>query len=121
MIDLLEGGELYPPFDFCVNARASYDAIGASDACEPAGISFKLHFITVRDGMAHRLIRKPFWVDTRDVLADGLAKGGVHRLLLHSCSNGCRYASKHGFLVHSKVFGRSTTNSDSAKIEEEVL
>ena len=65
MIDLLEKGKMYPPLDLCIYARAVYDAIAASDACEPAGCSLKLHLIPVGDRMAHGLIRKLYWVDTR--------------------------------------------------------
>ena len=95
MIDMLEGGALYPPVDFCADARAAYDAISAPDPCELAGSSPKLHLISVRDGMAYGLVRKLFWVDTRDMLADGLTKAWVDRLLLRSCSNDCKYAFKH--------------------------
>ena len=87
-----------------MDGRAVYDAIGASDACAFAGSSLKLHLICVRDRMTHGLIRKLFWVDVRDMLADGLTNEGIDRLLLHSCSNDCKNASKHGFLVHSKAF-----------------
>ena len=57
---MLEGGTLYPPVDFCVGARAVYDAMRALDACEFAGSPPKLHLISVRDGAAHGLIRKLF-------------------------------------------------------------
>ena len=120
MLDMLEGGVLYPPIGYCVDARAVYDAISASDACEPAGSSLKLHLISARDGMTHGLARNWFWVDTRDMLAVGLSKGGIDRLLRHSCSNDCKYVSKHERLKHSKVFGGSVA-IPSAKIEEEGL
>ena len=89
MTDLLEKGKMYPPLDICADARAVYDAIAASDACEFAGCSLKLHLISVRDRMTHGLIRMFYWVDTRDMLADGLTKVGGDRLLLHRVSNDC--------------------------------
>ena len=94
MIDLLEKGLMYPPLDLCVDAKTMSDAIAASDACEPAGCSPKLHLISVRDRMSHGLIRKLYWVDTKDMLADGLTKGGIDRLLLHQVSNDCVYETK---------------------------
>ena len=105
------------------DAKAVYDAIRASDACEPAGSSLKLHIISVRGRMAHGLIRRFYWVDTRDMLADGLAKGGIDRLLLHRCSNDCKYDSQHHFVAHSKIFGSSTTKqiSDARTKEEHPL
>ena len=95
MIDMPEIGKLYPPLELCVDARAVYDALDASDACEPAECSLKLHLISVRDRMSHGLIRRLHWVDTRDMLADGLTKGGIDRALLHSVSNDCKYEAKH--------------------------
>lgn len=76
MIDMLEIGNLYPALELCVDARAVYDAVGASDACGPAECSLKLHLISVRDRMSHGLVRGLHWVDARDMLADGLTKGG---------------------------------------------
>ena len=64
MIDLLDRRLIYPPVDICVDARAVYDAISASDACERAGSSLKLHRISVRDRTLHGLIRGFVWVDT---------------------------------------------------------
>lgn len=31
--------------------------------------------------MTYGLIRKLYWLDTRDMLADGLAQGGIERLM----------------------------------------
>ena len=81
---MLEIGNLHPPLELCVDARAVYDAVSASDACEPAACSLKLHLTSVRDRTSHGLIRRCHWVDTRDMLAAGLTKGG-HRSLLASC------------------------------------
>ena len=67
MIDMLEIGQLYPPFELCVDARAVYDAISASDVCEPGESPLKLHLISVRDRMSHGLVRRLYWVDTRDM------------------------------------------------------
>ena len=95
MIDLLERCLVRPPLDICVDARAAYDAIAATDVCETAGSSLKLHLISVRDRMTYRLIRKLFGIDTMDVLADGLTNGGIGRLLLRSVSNGCKCQATH--------------------------
>ena len=109
MIDLLEGGLMYPPLDICADARATYDAIAATDACEPAGSNLKLHLISIRKRMAYGLIRKLLWVDTRDMLADGAAKCGIGRMLLHNVSNDCKYRAAHEALMHTKHSVGSTT------------
>ena len=55
--------------------------------------------------MVHAFVRRFYWVDARDVLADGLAKGGMDRTMLHSMSNGCRYKASHDALGHKKDEG----------------
>lgn len=35
------------------------------------------------------------------MLADGLAKGGIDRLLPHNVSNDCKYETKHEAFVHT--------------------
>ena len=52
--------------------------------------------------MTYCCIRKFFWVDTMDVLANGLVNAGVVRLLLRSASNDCKYQSIRAALVHTK-------------------
>ena len=114
MIDLPEKGSMYPPLDICVDAKAVYDAIAVSDACEFAECSLKLHLISVRDRMTHGLIRKLYWVDTWDMLADGLTNGGIDRLLLHKVSNDCVHERKQLAISHNKVGFPSSPPRDSA-------
>ena len=113
--------KFYPPIDYCVDAKAAFDAISASDACELAESSLKLHPISVRDRMTHGLTRRLYWVDARDMLADGLTKGGIDRELLHRCSNDCRYVAKREFEPHSKVFLGSATKSLALEDSKEEL
>ena len=102
MIRSFESGNMYPPFDRCVDARVAYDAVAATDACEPAGASLKPHLFSVRNRMAHGLVRKSFWVDARDMLADGPTNGGIERTLLHNVGKDCLYQAIHECLEHRK-------------------
>ena len=75
MIDFLEGGSMYPPFDICVHAGTEYDVIAAIDVCEPAGSSLKFNLLSARDRMIYCFFfRKFIWLDIRDLLADGPIK-----------------------------------------------
>ena len=78
-----------------VDARAVFDAISASDICDPAESSLKLHLISVRDRLAQGIIRALYWLDTRTMVADGLTKGGIDRRLLHEFLEKCRYRCEH--------------------------
>ena len=114
MVDLLESDKLCPPLDLWVDARAVRDAVAASDICDPAGSSLKVHLISVRDRLVQGIIRRLYWLDTRDMVADGLTKGEVDiyiyiyiyyiyiYIILHSISNNCRFDVKREALTHSK-------------------
>lgn len=54
-------------------------------------------------------MRKLFWVDTREMLADVVTKGGIDRPLPHSVSNDCKYGAKYLPVSHTKA--DSATNS----------
>lgn len=84
-----------PATDIAVDARAVFDAVDAIDACEPQEGSLKFHLIPVRDRLAQGIIRRMHWVDTRDMLAEGLANGGIDRALLHNVSDGCSFKLAH--------------------------
>ena len=88
--------------DLCVDARVVFDTVSASDICDLAESSLKLHLISVRDRMVQGIIRFLYWVDTRDMLADGLTRGGIDRALLDAVCEHCRYECKHEPLRHSK-------------------
>lgn len=44
------------------------------------------------------------WVDARDLLADGLATGGIDRIVLHNVSNNRLHRALHGALIYKKAF-----------------
>ena len=112
---------MFPPLDPCVDARAAYDAISATVACEFAGSSLKLHLISVRDRMTHGLVRKFFWVDIGDMLADGAAEGGIGRALLHIVSNDCRLKTIHECLGlrNNSVVGSAARLPKEEPLEKE--
>ena len=80
MVDLLERGGLHPQLDVAVDARAVFDAVAATDSCDPRGCCLQLHLISVRDRFAKGIVRRMRWVDARDMLADGPTKGGLTEL-----------------------------------------
>ena len=94
----LDAGQLTPPVDVSTDARAVYDAISATDVCEPAESSLKLHLISIRDMLRRGMLRRLFWLDTRDMLADGLTKGGVNRTALVRASEHGLYKVVHAVL-----------------------
>ena len=95
LANMQEDGTLTPEIWLSTDARAVYDAIAATDACEPAECSLKLHLLALRDKIRRNVVRYLFWLDTRDMLADGLTKGTVDRQALrHTASTGL-FTAKH--------------------------
>ena len=45
-IHLFEHGALYPQLDVAADAREIFDAVAATDACDPQECSLKLHYCT---------------------------------------------------------------------------
>ena len=78
----LGAGTLSPPIELVGDARSVLDAVAASDACDPAEASLKLHLLSVRARLEAGLIRKLWWCDTRDMVADALSKGGIDRTVI---------------------------------------
>ena len=78
----LEADKLHPPPDPRVDATAAFYAVMAPNACGTAWSSLNLHFISARDSMPQGMVRLLYWVDIRDMLADGFTKGGIDRALL---------------------------------------
>ena len=74
--------------DAVVDAKAVFDAIAGADACNPMECSLKLHLLSLRDKLAQGILKRLFWSDTRDMVADGMTKGAVERKEIHTTMNG---------------------------------
>ncbi len=57
----------------------------------PAEKSLFLHLIWVRELLSGGQLRGWIWIDTRDMIADGLTKGSVERAALHALMSGKFY------------------------------
>ena len=121
LVDLLENGQVYPPVDICVDAAAVFDPIATADLCDFVESSVKLHLISGRDRMVQGILRFLCWVDTRDMLADGLTEGGIDRTLLDNISGHCTYKCQHEPLRHSKFGRANTANTAQQKFERHTM
>ena len=86
-----------------------YDAVAAIDSCKPLRFSLNLPLVSVRDRLAHGILRRMHWVDARDVPADGPTKGEIDRILLHRASNGCPFELARQALTHANISAGSAT------------
>jgi hypothetical protein len=87
--------------DAYIDAKAVYDAIIADPVKIPAEKTLFIHLLAAKDYMTRKLIRRLFWIDTNDMLADGLTKGSIDRQALISISSDCRWQLRNRPVFHS--------------------
>ena len=95
LVRRLEHGQLYPPAEMAMDAMSCFEALMAEDCCTPAESSLKLHLLSLRDRHQRGVVHAFHWTDTRDMVADGLTKGGVARKLMLSVSKYGVYRPEH--------------------------
>jgi len=71
-----------------VDAMSVYAAVTATFIKIPAEKSLLSHIQYIRELLDTKVLEALVWLDTRDMVADGLTKGSVDRDALHSCMNG---------------------------------
>ena len=71
-----------------VDAMSVYAAVTATFIKIPAEKSLLSHIQYLRELLDTKVLEALIWIDTRDMVADGLTKGAVDRDALHSCMAG---------------------------------
>ena len=71
-----------------VDAMTVYAAVTATFVKIPAEKSLLSHIQYIRELLDTKVLEALVWLDTRDMVADGLTKGSVDRDALHACMNG---------------------------------
>jgi hypothetical protein len=79
LAEIEEFGRFPIPIDAVIDAKAVYEAVRASDPKVPAEASLMAILLVMRENLANGRVRRLYWVDTRDMLADGMNKGSVPR------------------------------------------
>ena len=82
-----EGGFGIPSF-LLIDAKSVFDSLTVEYAKTPAEKSVLVQVLWLREILEKRILNYLVWLDTRDMLPDGLTKGAIHRELLHKAMNG---------------------------------
>ena len=77
-----DSGNYHFPIEACLDAKSVYDSIVHADLKTPEEKSLMNILGQMREHMSTTRIKKLWWIDTRDMLADGLNKGAVSRKAL---------------------------------------
>ena len=104
-------GRYYFPIEACLDAKSVYESIRMPDLKTPSEASLINILGQMREHMSTGRIRALHWIDTRDMLADGLNKGAISRKALLR-------ALMHGIwrIEHDFVSVKSSTVSYSDNI-----
>ena len=77
------------PIEVSVDAKSVYAAAAANEARIPAEASLIALLLSLREQLREGRLERLFWINTHDMLADGLTKGGVSReAILHAMMTG---------------------------------
>ena len=76
------------PMSIQVDAMSVFAAITATFIKHPAEKSLLSHVQFIREMLDNQVLAVILWVDTRDMLSDGLTKGAVDRQSLHDLMDG---------------------------------
>ena len=99
----LQGGGVIP-LEACTDARSLYDTLQAQEPKAPTEVSMVFDLMALRESLECRRLSKLWWVDTRDMLADGLTKGIINRSsLLTACTEG-KWDVMHPCIWYQAVF-----------------
>ena len=103
----MEGG--YIPSALYVDAKSVFAAVTAAFIKQPAEKSLRCHAQYLWELLDKRVLQHIFWIDARDMAADGLTTGAVARDALHEIMEG--YMDFTGIAGHEFV-GVVETSAD---------
>ena len=87
-----------------IDALSVYAAIIATFIKTPADQSVLCHLQYIRELLDHDVLRALVWLDTRDMIADGMTKGSIDRFELHQAMEGIVGASQECKIWRPKHF-----------------
>ena len=103
MQELYSTGKLHFPMEISIDAKAVFDAIASQEYSPPAEATLVLHLHSIREQVRDGRITRLWWIDTRDMVADGLNKGGLPRdPILHMCEQGFWKLNNEGIVYPLK-------------------
>ena len=87
--------QLAIPLDAGVDARSVFDSATAQQVRTPADKQLILHVRALREHLDEGLIDVFYWIDTEDMLPDGMTKGSIDRKPLLALANDGVWSIRH--------------------------
>jgi len=95
LIEHEEAGTLPMPMECAIDARSVYDSLIQDEIRPPTENSLVMMLCQIKELMLTHSLRKIWWIDTRDMIADGLNKGACSREGLLALSNNGTWSLQH--------------------------
>ena len=109
MADIQETGTNALESDLFLDARAVFDCIVATDTKTTTDKLMLVHALKLKEILAMRVASRLCWIDTLDMLSDGLNKGSVARdPIRNACVHG-QWKILHEFKQHVEARTKSKT------------
>ena len=103
-VNLRDNGGYAIPMVLYIDALSVYAAIIATFIKTPADQSVLCHLQYIHELLDHDVLRALVWLDTRDMIADGMTKGSIDRFELHQAMEGIVGASQECKIWRPKHF-----------------
>ena len=87
LAQLQDNGKLWPALEAFIDARAVFDALAAEPVRIPTEKNLYIHLLAAKDLLRKKILRRLTWIDTLDMLADGMTKGVIDRAPLLAIGN----------------------------------
>lgn len=114
LANMQELGQNVLPLDLMIDAKSVYDSVSTPDPKATTDKLMLIHVLKLRELLAMKLISRLLWLDTRDMLADGLNKGIVSRDALRQMCTSGRWAVNHKFEIFSNRCSETSLESNNA-------
>ena len=104
---LEDNGELPLKIEVFTDCRSVYDALASEDTKTPTESSLVLILHMIKELLVAHVVKHLTWINTNDMLSDGLTKGGVSRKALFELSSSGSWFLKHECKTHSESHKRA--------------
>jgi hypothetical protein len=98
-----ETGGLRLPIEGVVDAKSVFDALAVSDTRMPSENSLIMVLLQIKEMLRTYTLRRLWWCDTHDMVADGLNKGTVNRDALIRLSTTGEWRLANRAVAHSET------------------
>ena len=110
------------PIDGFIDAKAVFDALASDPVRPPTERNLLIHLLSCKDMLIRGMLCRLFWIDTEDMLTDGMTKGAVQRTALIAVSTGSRWECTHQEPVVFTAVGKKQANTEKEpKFDREKL